>query len=127
MDEVEDVTELVGEHCDFEVTAMVFIGDDLGVEEMSRCLASSLEALARLVMGTRAMGWFRPNCFLNPSSMVSLRVWWWCLDFCRGSGAGFPVALTGVAIRVPAGTALRDGGVGGGGGLLTGFFLGLYL
>ena len=106
---------------------MVFTGDDLGVDGRSRRLSSSPLALAMLAMGTRAMGWFRPNCFLNPSSMVSLRVWWWCLDFCWGSVAGFPDALTGVAIRVPAGTALRDGGVGGGGGLLTGFFLGLYL
>ena len=78
-----------------EVATTVFIGDALGVEGMSRVL-SLLLALAMLAMGTRAMGWFRPNCFLqeqkktdyrkkslpsimvvlylNPSSMVSLRV-----------------------------------------------------
>ena len=62
-DEVEETTELVGEHCELEA-ATVFTGDTLGVEGMSRLL-SLLLALAMLAMGTRAMGWFKPNCFLE--------------------------------------------------------------
>ena len=63
-DEVEETTELVGEHCELEVATTVFTGDTLGVEGISRVL-SLLLALAMLAMGTRAMGWFKPNCFLE--------------------------------------------------------------
>ena len=68
MDEVEETTELVGEHCELEVaaaTVTAFTGDAaLGVGGMSRSL-SLLQALATLAMGTRAMGWFKPNRFLE--------------------------------------------------------------
>ena len=74
MDEVEETTELVGEHCELEVaaaTVTAFTGDAaLGVGGMSRSL-SLLQALATLAMGTRAMGWFKPNRFLE----VQCKLW----------------------------------------------------